>query len=341
MERPMTQAMAPRNQHWAQINEFSFVAGMRVLYWLCRLVGRGPVRLILYPVLFWYFISKPAARTASRDYLRRVATHGAVLNDDLGKLTVFRHFEAFAECILDKMLLWSGLFEADSVKYQGQALIAAQIGKNRGALLICCHLGNLDLCRVLSKQMPGLKMTALIHTKHAQRFNQLLAELNPESQLNLMQVTEVSANTAVLLEEKIVQGEFVAIAGDRIPVTPKPRVALANFLGATAPFPVGPYVLADLLQCPVYLLFTLRRGRSSEIHFELFREAIRLPRKQRDRELDELVAQYAGRLEHFCRRAPLQWFNFYQFWHLPAMNDGAAKDANSDVTMKPTKSTKF
>lgn len=136
----MTQAMAPRNQHWAQINEFSFVAGMRVLYWLCRLVGRGPVRLILYPVLFWYFISKPAARTASRDYLRRVTTHGAVLNEDLGRLTVFRHFAAFAECILDKMLLWSGLFEADSVKYQGQALIAAQIGKNRGALLICCHL---------------------------------------------------------------------------------------------------------------------------------------------------------------------------------------------------------
>jgi predicted LPLAT superfamily acyltransferase len=322
----MTRAMAtPRNQHWAQINEFSFVAGMRLLYWLYRLAGRRPVRLILYPVLLWYFVSKPAARTASRDYLRRMAAHGAVHNDDLGKLTVFRHFAAFAECILDKMLLWSGLFATDSVKYQGQALIAAQIGKNRGALLICSHLGNLDLCRVLSKQMSGLKITALIHTQHAQRFNRLLAHLNPESQLNLMEVTEISAGTAVLLGEKIVRGEFVAIAGDRIPVTPKPRVALADFLGARAPFPVGPYVLADLLQCPVYLLFTLRRGNDSEIHFELFHETIRLPRKERDRALDELVAQYAARLEYFCRSAPLQWFNFYQFWHLPAMNDGAAQ----------------
>ncbi|HEY3154480.1 MAG TPA: hypothetical protein VGK65_22665 [Candidatus Binatia bacterium] len=173
--------------------------------------------------------------------------------------------------------------------------------------------------------MPGLKMTALIHTKHAQRFNQLLAELNPESQLNLMQVTEVSANTAVLLEEKIVQGEFVAIAGDRIPVTLKPRVAFANFLGASAPFPVGPYILANLLQCPVYLLFTLRCGRTSEIHFELFRQSIRLPRDDRDRALAELVAEYAVRLEHFCRRAPLQWFNFYEFWRLPTMD---AKNAS-------------
>jgi predicted LPLAT superfamily acyltransferase len=150
-------------------------------------------------------------------------------------------------------------------------------------------------------------------------------------------VTEISPGTAVLLGEKIVRGEFVAIAGDRIPVTPKPRVALANFLGARAPFPVGPYVLADLLQCPVYLLFTLRRGNDSEIHFELFHETIRLPRKERDRALDELVGQYAGRLEYFCRRAPLQWFNFYQFWHLPAMNDGAANDGDSDTTMKAAK----
>ena len=333
----MTQALAtPRNQHWAQINEFSFVAGMRLLYWLFRLLGRGPVRWMLYPVLLWYLISKPAARAASRDYLRRVEADGAAFSDE--KLTVLRHFAAFAECILDKMLLWSGLFETDSVQHYGQTLIAAQIAKKRGALLICCHLGNLDLCRVFSKQMPGLKMTVLLHTKHAQRFNRLLAQLNPESQLNLMQVTEISAATAVMLAEKIAQGEFVAVAGDRIPVTPRPRVALANFFGAPAPFPVGPYVLANLLQCNVYLLFTLRRGPSSEIHFELFQEAIRLPRKERDRALGDLVAQYAARLEHFCRRAPLQWFNFYQFWRLPTSEGGAGE--KHDSTTRNTKVTK-
>ena len=322
----MSQPVAPsRGQHWAQINEFSFVAGMRLLFWLCRIVGRWPVRLVLYPVLLWYFLRKPAARAASSDYLRRMAAHRDGSNVDLDKLTVLRHFAAFAESILDKMLLWSGLFETDRVNHQGQPLIAAQIAKKRGALLICCHLGNLDLCRVVSKQMPGFKMTALIHTKHAQRFNRLLAQLNPDSELNLMQVTELSAATAVLLSEKIAQGEFVAIAGDRIPVTPKPRVAFANFLGASAPFPVGPYILANLLQCPVYLLFTLRRGRTSEIHFELFRQSIRLPRDDRDRVLAELVAEYAVRLEHFCRRAPLQWFNFYQFWRLPTIDPSAAK----------------
>ena len=310
-------AATPRSPHWAQINEFSFVAGMRLLFWLCRIAGRWPVRVILYPVLLWYSCTKPAARAASRDYLQRIAKHSDGLSADAGKLTVFRHFAAFAESILDKMLLWSGLFETAAVQHYGQSLIAAEIARKRGALLICCHLGNLDLCRVLSKQMAGLKMTVLLHTKHAQRFSRLLAQLNPDSQLNIMQVTELSAATAIVLAEKVVRGEFVAIAGDRIPVTCRPRVALAEFLGAPAPFPVGPYILANLLHCPVYLLFTLRRGRNCEIHFELFRESIHLPRRERERALASLVAEYALRLEHYCRRAPLQWFNFYRFWCLP------------------------
>jgi predicted LPLAT superfamily acyltransferase len=160
----------------------------------------------------------------------------------------------------------------------------------------------------------------LVHTKHAQIFNRLLGQLDPKSQLNLMQVTEISPATAVLLSEKIGRGEFVAIAGDRIPVSSSPRVALAKFLGEMAPFPVGPYILASLLRCPVYLLFSLRAGHASEIHFELFRESIRLPRKSRDAALAGLVGEYARRLEHFCLRAPLQWFNFYDFWHLSTVD---------------------
>ena len=317
----MSRPLERRALHWAELDEFSFVAGMRLLYWLCRIAGRWPVRLILYPVLLWYFFSQPAARLASRDYLERVRPA-----DDGEKLGALRHFAAFAESILDKMLLWSGLFDIDAVEHQGQSLIAAEIARKRGGLLICCHLGNLDLCRVVSRQLAGFKMTALTHTKHAQRFNRLLAQLNADSELNLMQVTEVTPATAVLLSEKVARGEFVAIAGDRIPVSANPRVAWAEFFGAPAPFPVGPYILASLLQCPVYLIFTFRRGHASEIHFELFRESVHLPRTERERALATLAADYAARLQHYCRQAPLQWFNFYQFWRLPTWDSSHASE---------------
>jgi len=318
MEPALTQTLStPRSAHWARLDEFSFLAGMRVLVWLYRMLGRWPFRMVLYPVVFWYMITKPVARAASRLYLARVAAFRGHSHSKPNGISVLRHFASFAENILDKMLLWSGWFDTDSVKLHGADLISGQIAAKRGGILICSHFGNLELCRVMSKRQPGLKLTVLTHTKHARRFNQLLAQLNPDSQLNLLEVTELTAATAMMLAEKIERGEFIAIAGDRIPVSRNPWVAFARFLDAQAPFPVGPYILASLLQCPTYLMFSMRTGHTSEIHFELFRESIRLPRQRRDEALTGLVAVYAGRLEHFCLRAPLQWFNFYDFWHLP------------------------
>ena len=319
----MTQPIADsRGPHWAQINEFSFLTGMRLLYWLARLLGRWPFRLVLYPVLLWYLIAKPVARRASKEYLKRLSSFNTAAGIDCGTVGVLRHFASFGESILDKMLLWSGLFDVDSVKLYGLDLIVGQIAAQRGGILICCHLGNLELCRVLSRRQAGLKLTVLLHTKHAARFNQLLAQLDPDSQLNLMQVTELTPAAAALLAAKVAQGEFVAIAGDRIPVSDNPRIALASFLGDVAPFPIGPYVLASLFQCPMYLLFSVHTERRWEIHFELFRESIRLPRQHRNETLAALVADYATRLESFCKRAPFEWFNFYDFWHLPKP-DGA------------------
>jgi predicted LPLAT superfamily acyltransferase len=311
MTQPMTDT---RRQHWTQISEFGSVAGMRLMFLICRILGRWPFRVVLYPVLLWYMVTKPEARASSSDYLRRVAAYQAS-HIKPGMVIVLRHFASFAENLLDKMLLWSGLFKTDRVEFHGQEQMVALMAAQRGGLLICSHLGNLELCRILSRRV-GFKLTVLVHTKHAQISNRLLAQLDPKSQLNLMEVTELSPVTAMLLSDKIAQGEFVAIAGDRVPVSRNPRVALAKFLGQTAPFPVGPYILASLLQCPTYLMFSMRSGDTSEIHFELFRESIHLPRNGRDEALAELVGEYARRLEHFCLRAPLEWFNFYDFWHL-------------------------
>jgi predicted LPLAT superfamily acyltransferase len=306
--------MSARGLHWASINEISFVAGMRLMFWICRAFGHWPFRVVLYPVLGWYVLTKPLPRLASQEYLKRVSGYTSTALPG-----VLHHFASFGESILDKMLLWGGLFKLDSVDLHGSELITDAVAAGRGGLLICAHLGNLELCRVLSRQRNDIKLTVLVHTRHAQAFNDMLGRLNPESQLNLMQVTEMSPATAIVLSERIARGEFVVIAGDRVPVSHNPRVAMADFIGAPAAFPVGPYVLASILQCPVYLLFSIREGRRSTVYFESFRESVRIPRQGREAAFNALAGDYAKRLEHYCLRAPLQWFNFYDFWHSPQL----------------------
>jgi len=311
-------------RHWAQINEVSFIGGMRLLFGVYRLLGRAPFRLLLYPVLLWYMARNARARAASIDYLEHVQRHRPALKMATGLWGALRHFAAFGESLLDKMLLWGRLFPLERIGTSGDTAILEANARGQGGLMICTHLGNLELCRVLAHHQARIRLTVLVHTKHARAFNQLLAQLDPNSQLNLMQVTEMTPATAVLLAEKVARGEFVVIAGDRVPVAPNPRVAMAPFMGQAAPFPVGPYVLASLLQCPVYLMFSRRTRDGAEVCFENFRQQIQLPRKQRAQLLDELVADYAARLEHHCLQAPLQWFNFYDFWALPIFDSDHA-----------------
>ncbi len=310
MEPRVTAASTPR--HWAAINEVSFVAGMRLLFWICRTFGRWPFRVALYPVLGWYLATQPRPRRASRDYLRRVA---AVTGRPAPG--VLAHFASFAENILDKLLLWGGLFRTDHVRFFGDELVEQAVAAGEGGVLICSHLGNVELTRVLSRQRQDIRTTVLVHTKHAQAFNRMMGRLNPESQMNLMQVTEMTPATAMLLSERVARGEFVVIAGDRVPVSHNPRVAMAGFLGDEAAFPVGPYVLAGILRCPVYALFTIQRDGVPEVHFEQLAQKVGMHRKTRDAEMAALAKAYARRLEHFCLQAPLQWFNFYDFWQPP------------------------
>ena len=90
----------------------------------------------------------------------------------------------------------------------------------------------------------------------------------------------------------------------------------ADFLGAPAPFPLGPFVLSSVLGCPVYLMFGLKEQGRFRVHFEPFADGQPLPRQGRQQILASRVQAYADRLQHHCLQAPLDWFNFFDFWQL-------------------------
>jgi predicted LPLAT superfamily acyltransferase len=72
--------------------------------------------------------------------------------------------------------------------------------------------------------------------------------------------------------------------------------------------PLSAFRVATALGAPVLLGLGLYRGGNRyDVHFE------RLDRPG-DAAAD-LLARYVERLEHYCRAAPYNWFNFYDFWH--------------------------
>jgi predicted LPLAT superfamily acyltransferase len=303
--------------HWARIEERGVYTGLRIMLWAYRVLGRPSFSLLLYPVITYFFIFGAEARRSSRDFL------SLVYADPRGRETLgskpnwrhsFQHFHNFGEAILDKLAAWAGDIRAEDIVYENQAIFDALQRSGRGGLLIASHLGNMEVCRALGQLSLGLKLNVLVHTKHAPNFNRLMRRVSPESNVSIIQTTEVDPGTAMMLHDRIARGEFVVIVGDRTPVTQSARTSWAPFLDRLAPFPQGPFVLAALLECPVQLIFCLKRAGRYHIIFEFFADSIVIPRRKRAKVLDRWTLQYAARLEHYCVSDPYQWFNFFDFW---------------------------
>ncbi|MDO9139468.1 MAG: hypothetical protein Q7U38_03985 [Methylobacter sp.] len=303
-----------RSRHWAGMGEWSLVWGMRFLLRVYLLFGRGVLQCFLYPVVSYYWLANKPGRTASQAYLKRVAMFSPA-SDLSGNLRdSYRHFISFANAIIDKLAAWSGALSLDDVDYHGRDALLAQIQSGRGAILLGSHLGNLEVCRMIADLDNAIPINVLVHTQHAEKFNQLLRQINADSGLNLIQVTDISAATAIVLSDKIDNGELVIITADRTPVSQNSRVSRAEFLGSDAWFPQGSFILAALLKCPVYTLFCLKQQGRQVIYFEHFSDRLIFPRKIREQALQQTVQRYATRLEHYCLMEPLQWFNFFDFW---------------------------
>ncbi|WP_432464550.1 glycosyltransferase family 2 protein [Agarivorans sp. QJM3NY_33] len=307
-------------QHWSKTSETGTRFGIKTMLNVYRWFGRRPFEWLLHPVMAYYYCSSASARRASRGYLARIQQQQANLGLERASLSSYRHFYSFGLTILDKMASWQGDIRREHITLKGEQLLISTMAQQQGCVILGSHLGNLELCRALSSQYTDLKINALVFTQHAEKFNRILGEVNPNSHLNLIQVSEMGPDTAMLLEQKLQQGEWVVIVGDRTSVTRQKRVIWSDFLGHSAPFPQGPFVLAAILKHPCYLMFGFPNDTGYDIHFELFSEQPNLPRKDRQQALQSYVDQYAKRLEHFALMHPLQWFNFFDFWTLD--NDG-------------------
>ena len=149
-----------------------------------------------------------------------------------------------------------------------------------------------------------------------------LEQACPEAVENLIQVDTLGPDSVVRLQEKIAAGEWIAMVADRTSTSNEARAVFSQFLGDPAAFPEGPFILAALLRCPVYLLFCLKVDGGYEAWVEPFADPLELPRKTREDELRSAVARFAQRLEQQCLTAPYQWFNFFDFWQKPQARNG-------------------
>jgi predicted LPLAT superfamily acyltransferase len=294
---------------WRKIPEAGTVLGIRFLVLCARVFGRTITGWFLYIIAFYYALIRPVVRRASRDYLRRIG-------EPAGFWNVVRHIHTFARVSLDRLFFVTGKLKSFEFEQKNHDKLMQAAKSGRGVILLGAHLGSFEVMRARAKDF-SVPINVVVDFTNAERVNAVLRSLAPDMDTRLISLGTDPLHAMLEIRAAIDRGELVAILGDRLPDarTGATRIVKSQFLGAEASFPAGPWLLAHTLRCPVYFVAGVySRPNHYALHFEFLADEVRLDRHERAAALARYSQAYASMLESYVRSAPLNWFNFFDFW---------------------------
>ncbi|MDX1412323.1 MAG: hypothetical protein R3351_09215, partial [Nitrospirales bacterium] len=229
---------------------------------------------------------------------------------------LFRQYHSFASTLLDRVFLLTGKYDEFDLDIHGEDLLLDYARKKQGCLLLGSHLGSFDIAQAsrvkFFEDIEELPIKILMNEEVTVALSKIFKRLNPRVAKTIIPLGAPDAMLQV--KEALDRGELIGILGDRS--VKGQKVVPCKFMGKEVNLPAGPIVLATILKVPVILFFGLYLGGNRyEIYFEKFIEELTIDRKSRDQAIGEWTQRYAERLEYYCRKAPHNWFNFFDFWH--------------------------
>ncbi len=298
--------MSPRETPgWMRQQERSNLAILKLMARISLTFGRPAGRAVLAGIALYFTLFAPQAGRASRAYLKRALGRWAQWADG------YRHVFSFATTIHDRIYLLNERFDLFDIEVAGAEALHEALARQPGVLLMGAHLGSFEVLRAVGRARAGLKVAMLMYEENARKINATLEAINPRATQDVIPLGRM--DSMLQARDKLDAGYLVGMLADRS--LGGDATASHPLLGAAAPFPLGPWRLAAMLRRPVFFMTGLYLGGNRyQLHFVPVADFSATPHDERDAAITDAMRRYADCLTHFCRLAPYNWFNFFDFW---------------------------
>jgi predicted LPLAT superfamily acyltransferase len=290
---------------WTPVPERSNLLTMRFMAWLSLGLGRRVTRVVVHGIAAYFLAFAPSGRRASRDYLARALGRAPRWRD------LYQHFFTFAATIHDRVYLANHRLELFDVELHGQDALLSLLASGEGVFLMGAHLGSFDVVRAIGRQHTDLRVAMVMHDGNARNINAVLTAVNPTDAPEIIALGFLDSMMRV--SQRLAEGYAIGILADRTPRGDD--LVRVQILGASAHIATGPFRMAALLRRPVVFMAGLYLGGNRyAIHFDRIADFSAVNRAERQAAIDAAITRYAALLDHYCRLAPYNWFNFFEFW---------------------------
>ncbi|WP_304331927.1 glycosyl transferase family 2 [Brachyspira innocens] len=315
--------------HWSEEKEIGTRWKAIFSAFVYKLLGRTFVIIYLIPISIVYFFYSKSRMKASREYLKRMSKYNKKVKSNF--ICSYRHLLSFVVSVAEKIAAWNGDIPIKDliVKTEDEyKKVIDLLNSKKGMIILFSHIGNVELLKALAvinegNPIKNYKINIIIDSRVNKNVNLLMGEGKNNSFIDFIDASNIGPETILSIENKLDNGEIVAIAGDRTS-NKTDRVNYIEFLGEEAPFPCGAFLIPILLKYPVYYFFALRENDkilSKKYNFYIYSSKIKLDntelknRKKKNETILDLTKEFASIIEKKAIEYPYQWYNFHDFWY--------------------------
>lgn len=217
------------------------------------------------------------------------------------------NFYQFGQIIIDRVALKTKRKSIYTHSFNNEKVLREMHTNGKGGFLISGHVGNWENAGNLIGERITSQINILMLDAEVEKIKKFLEESTEKSKYNLIPLKEDMSHL-ILMHKALKNNELIALHADRIMEGQK--TFTFEFLGSPAQFPAGPFIMAFKFKVPVTFVFAIKEGST---HFSLSATDPVIG-KTDVHSPEELAQLYVSELEQKVRKAPKQWFNFYDYY---------------------------
>jgi predicted LPLAT superfamily acyltransferase len=169
----MRGAVPANAQSWDSHRERSTPAMLRLLVNATLVLGRPVMRVVLWPIVLYFWATGGRLRRASREFL------GRVLQREPSAWEVVRNFYNFALVSIDRVYLLSGRRQELAIEARVPEEVLRVFDARRGCLLLVAHFGSFEVLRMKGTLRAEAPIRIVLDRQVGRMAMSLLEQLNP------------------------------------------------------------------------------------------------------------------------------------------------------------------
>jgi predicted LPLAT superfamily acyltransferase len=285
------------------------VLGHKIFVFILNHLGLKPAYIVLRFVALYYFLFARKSNKSSFYFFHEVLKY----KKTTAYLKIYKNYYLFGQTILDKVALMAGVKTKFTIDHEGGDKLDKIAALGKGGILISAHIGNWEIAGQLLNRL-NTNFNILMYENEQENIKKYMDGVQKKKNVKIIAIKDGEMGHLIELHNAFSNNELVVMHGDRF--RDGVQTVEAPFLGKTASFPAGPFIMAAKFGVPLSVVFSVKE---SDTHYHFFAsDPIEVKRartaEQTEKAIQELLQNYISEVEKMVHRYPEQWFNFYDFW---------------------------